>query len=200
MRRYMRGLFPYLGLRAPERRVAQREWVRRFRDAPIDEVLSAADACWAEPEREFQYAGADMLRAHAGEVEPEHLPRVRRLIELGAWWDVVDTLAPHVVGNLVARRPAVLAELDRWVVDDDVWVIRSAIIHQLAYGERTDTSRLFGYCERQAEHPDFFVRKAIGWALRQYARVDPSAVLLFVQAHDRRLSRLSVREATKHLC
>ena len=89
--------------------------------------------------------------------------------------------------------------MDAWSADDDMWLIRTAILHQLHYGDQTDTTRLFDYCTRQAGHPDFFVRKAIGWALRQYARTDPDAVRAYVGAHRDRLSPLSIREATKHL-
>lgn len=199
MRRYMRDRFPFLGVSSPERRRAQRDWIARLRTAPIDDVLAAAEACWREPEREFQYAAADLLRRHAKRVEPRHLPAVRGLIERGAWWDVVDSLAPHVVGSLVGRHPELVAEMDRWVLDDDMWVVRSAILHQLTYGDGTDADRLFRYCEQQAGHPDFFVRKAIGWALRQYARVAPDAVRDWVADHEPELSELSVREATKHL-
>lgn len=199
MRRYMRDRFPFLGVASPQRRRAQRDWMAGLRTAPIDDVIAAAQACWREPEREFQYAAADLLKRHAKRVEPRHLPVVRRLIEQGAWWDVVDVLAPHVVGSLVERHPELVAEMDRWVLDDDMWVVRSAILHQLTYGDRTDADRLFRYCEQQAGHPDFFVRKAIGWALRQYARVAPDAVRGWVADHEPELSKLSVREATKHL-
>jgi 3-methyladenine DNA glycosylase AlkD len=89
--------------------------------------------------------------------------------------------------------------MDSWARDDNLWVVRTAILHQLHYGAHTDVSRLFGYCAAQAGHRDFFVRKAIGWALRHYARTDPSAVREFVEAHRSSLSGLSVREATKHL-
>ena len=127
MRRYMRDKFPFLGVTSPERRRAQRDWMAGLRKAPIDDVIAAAEACWREPEREFQYAAADLLRRHAKRVEPRHLPAVRSLIERGAWWDVVDSLAPHVVGNLVERHPELVAEMDRWVLDDDMWVVRRSV-------------------------------------------------------------------------
>jgi len=89
--------------------------------------------------------------------------------------------------------------MDAWVADDNLWVVRTAILHQLHYGPETDTGRLFGYCTRQAGHPDFFIRKAIGWALRQYAKTDPKAVRRYVTRNRSTLSPLSVREAGKHL-
>jgi 3-methyladenine DNA glycosylase AlkD len=89
--------------------------------------------------------------------------------------------------------------MDSWLADDNLWLVRVALLHQLTYTERTDADRLFRYCLAQAGHRDFFVRKAIGWALRQYAWTDPAAVRCFVTAHAAELSPLSVREATKNL-
>jgi 3-methyladenine DNA glycosylase AlkD len=89
--------------------------------------------------------------------------------------------------------------MDAWLADPDLWLIRTALLHQLRYRAKTDAAWLFAACAAHAGHPDFFVRKAIGWALRQYARDDPDAVRDFVAAHRDRLSGLSVREALKHL-
>jgi 3-methyladenine DNA glycosylase AlkD len=89
--------------------------------------------------------------------------------------------------------------MDEWSAADDLWLVRTAILHQLRFKESTDADRLFAYCTRQAGHPDFFVRKAIGWALREYAKTDPEAVRGYVRTHEGRLSALSLREARKHL-
>jgi 3-methyladenine DNA glycosylase AlkD len=99
----------------------------------------------------------------------------------------------------VATHPELISEMDRWIDDENLWVARTAILHQLFYGDATDVDRLFGYCLRQASHPDFFIRKAIGWALRQYARTDPDRVRSFLVGPGAALSPLSVREASKHL-
>ena len=96
-------------------------------------------------------------------------------------------------------RDSLRAIVDQWIDDDNLWLIRSALIHQLFYKDQTDADRLFSYIEHQAAHTDFFVRKAIGWALRQYGRTDPDAVRSFVASHDSELSGLSKREALKHL-
>lgn len=89
--------------------------------------------------------------------------------------------------------------MDAWIEDDDIWLVRTALLHQLAYKSATDTERLFAYCRRRAGHPDFFVRKAIGWALREYAKTDPEAVRAFVADQRALLAPLSVREALKNL-
>lgn len=124
---------------------------------------------------------------------------VRHLITTVPWWDTVDLLAAHVVGPLVAADPALAATMDAWIDDDDLWVARAALLHQLRFKADTDTERLFGYCLRRSGHPDFFIRKAIGWALREYAKTDPDAVRDFLVREQRRLAPLSVREALRSI-
>lgn len=113
-----------------------------------------------------------------------------------SWWDTVDSLA-HAVGALVLAHPELAAEMDRWIADEDLWLRRVALLHQLDFGAQTDARRLFDYCARSAGETDFFARKAIGWALRQYSKTDPDAVCRFVAEHDAVLSPLSKREALR---
>ena len=110
----------------------------------------------------------------------------------------MDALAP-VIGDVVARDRSLVAIMDQWINADDFWLRRVAILHQLAWKAETDEQRLFHYCLQCAHEPEFFIRKAIGWALRQYARTAPEAVRRFVEQNRDRLSSLSIREATKHL-
>jgi 3-methyladenine DNA glycosylase AlkD len=144
-------------------------------------------------------AGVPVRRLrHAG--PPREAPRTRSARPGRAahttksWWDTVDVLASRVVGP-VAERPII----ESWLTSGDLWLERTAILHQLGYGERTDADFLFRSCLTHAASTEFFLRKAIGWALRQYARVDPAAVRGFVAAHADELSGLSRREALKHL-
>jgi len=199
MTRYMRGKFPYLGIGAPDRRRATKETVRSARRADADALLAFVDRCWAAPEREYQYVATDALREGRGALRPEHLASLRRLITTGSWWDTVDAIAPWPIGSLVERYPDVVATMDDWIGDDDFWVARSALLHQLHFKERTDADRLFRYVLHVADSDEFFLRKAAGWALRQYARTDPDAVSSFVAANESVLSPLTRREATKHL-
>jgi 3-methyladenine DNA glycosylase AlkD len=122
-----------------------------------------------------------------------------RLVVTRSWWDTVDTLAAHLVGPLVSLHPRLAEVTDAWLLDADRWLVRTAILHQLTYKEATDAKRLFRYCSMRANHSDFFVRKAIGWALREYAAVDPDEVVRYVQAHRERLSPLSKREALRNV-
>ncbi|GAA0569930.1 DNA alkylation repair protein [Paractinoplanes ferrugineus] len=199
MAAYMRDQFEFAGLAAPALRAVERSAFGRLPEPTPADLREFALACWARPEREFHYVAVSYLRKHVKRAGSGFLPVARELITTKPWWDTVDPLATRVVGDLVRLHPLLAGVLDAWSADDDKWLVRTAILHQLHYGPATDTARLFGYCAAQAEHPDFFVRKAIGWALRQYARTDPGAVLAFVDAHRDRLSGLSVREATKHL-
>ncbi len=199
MAAYMRHQFAFLGLSRPRRDELARLVLSRHPKLSPDGVLALADWCWAQEEREFQYVACDQLRRVAKKLTADALPEVRGFIERRSWWDTVDVLASRVVGPIVATHRELGAEMDRWIDDDDLWVARTAILHQLNYGADTDAERLFRYCRRQAAHPDFFIRKAIGWALRQYARTDPDAVRRFLVDHGDELSPLSGREASKHL-
>jgi 3-methyladenine DNA glycosylase AlkD len=199
MAAYMRDQFPFLGLPAPTQRLLAREVMAGVDRPDEHDLRSVATACWRLPEREYQYFACFLLRRHARVLGPGFLDVARHLVTTKAWWDTVDALAAHTVGPMVARHPALVAVMDRWAVDDDLWLVRTAILHQLTYKEQTDAKRLFHYCSQQAGHRDFFVRKAIGWALREYAKTAPAEVRAFVQAHASRLSALSVREALKNL-
>nr|BFE62363.1 DNA alkylation repair protein [Dactylosporangium thailandense] len=199
MRAYMRDRFEFLGIPSVPRRELTLD-VLRGRPRPDEpELLATARACWELPEREYQYFACDYLRKHAKVLTPAAVPVLRELITTKSWWDTVDTLASNVVGPLVLARPDCVSTMDAWTAaGTDLWLVRTAILHQLRYREETDRARLFDYCDRWSGERDFFIRKGIGWALRQYARTDPAGVRAFVGTHPG-LSPLSVREALKHL-
>lgn len=156
--------------------------------------------------REERYAATALAhhRSTRAWQDPHALELHRHLIVTGAWWDHVDAVATRCVAPiLAAHRGAVTPILRAWAVTDDLWLRRSAIIAQLPHGAATDTALLtdaiLANVQGTAYGQEFFVRKAIGWALRQYARTDPDWVREFVAEHQDRLSGLSRREALKHL-
>lgn len=199
MAAYMKDRFGFFGVPAAERRAVQRDVLGDWRAPEADELIEFARLCWAEDERELQYAACDQLRRRVRRVEPTHLADLEHLIVTKPWWDTCDVLATRVVGPLVAAHPELVAEMERWLASGDLWLERAAILHQLNFGEDTDQDRLFASCLAHAASTEFFHRKAIGWALRQYGRVAPDAVRAFVADHDDELSGLSKREALKHL-
>ena len=208
MKAYQRDQFPFLGVASKERRAAQKATLGLLGqqeketgavEVAADELVAFAEECWRQDEREFQYVGADALRKHQKLLQAHHLPALRGLITTKSWWDTVDSLAVHTVGPVVARHPELSDEMDEWIDDDDIWVARTAILHQLSYKEQTDPDRLFAYADKRATDTEFFIRKALGWALRQYARTDPDAVRSFVASREEQLSGLTKREALKHL-
>ncbi|MGJ7418139.1 DNA alkylation repair protein [Streptomyces cinereoruber] len=196
---YMKGVAPFLGVRTPERRALSRTVLDGTPRPDEDDCAAIALRCFALPEREYHYFAVDYLRRHVRRCSSGFLPVARRLVTTVSWWDTVDHLAAHVVGGLVAADPALAPEMDAWIEDEDLWVARTALLHQLRFKGDTDADRLFAHCLRRADHPDFFVRKAIGWSLREYAKTAPAEVRAFVAAHRSRLSPLSVREALKNL-
>jgi 3-methyladenine DNA glycosylase AlkD len=199
MRAYMKDIAPFLGLTTPERRALSRTVLLDTARPEEADCAAIALRCWELPEREYRYFAVDYLRRHVRRLSSGFLPVARHLVATVPWWDTVDALAAHVVGGLVAADPKLRADMDAWIGDEDLWVARTALLHQLRYKDATDTGRLFAYCVRRSGHPDFFVRKAIGWCLRDYAKTDPQAVRDFVAAERERLAPLSVREALKNI-
>ncbi|WP_437005734.1 DNA alkylation repair protein [Streptomyces sp. enrichment culture] len=197
MRAYMKDAAPFLGLTSPVRRSLTRTVLAGLPRPDESDCTAVALRCWRLPEREYHYFAVDYLRRHVTHCSSGFLPVVRHLLTTVPWWDTVDLLAAHVVGGLVAADRGLARDMDAWIEDEDLWLVRAALLHQLRYKEHTDTDRLFGYCLRQAGHGDFFVRKAVGWCLREYAKTDPDAVRAFVAEHRTRLVPLSVREALR---
>lgn len=198
MRAYMKDVAPFLGLNTPARRALSRTVLAGTARPDEADCAAVALRCWQLPEREYHYFAVDYLRRHVRRCSSGFLPVTRHLVTTVPWWDTVDLLAAHVVGALVAADPDLTAAMDEWIRADDMWLVRAALLHQLRYRERTDPERLFDYCLRHSGHPDFFIRKAIGWCLREYAKTDPDAVRAFLAREQGRFAPLSVREALRN--
>ncbi len=199
MAAYMKHQAPFLGVKTPGRRQQSKPLLVRAKSWSADELLDVADALFEQPEREFHQVACDLLRRWSKTLGSDDLDRIRRIIQTKSWWDTVDALAVHVLGPVVRADRTLQVDIDDWIEDEDIWVARSAILHQLMWKDDIDADRLFGYCDLRAEDTEFFIRKAMGWALRQHARTDPEAVALYVHENADRLSGLTKREALKHL-
>jgi 3-methyladenine DNA glycosylase AlkD len=197
MAKYMKNHFRFLGIPKPIRDLATKNLIRSsvFQQNGLLEVVALL---WSLEEREYHYVALDVLARHAQHLTPQAWPTLERLVIEHSWWDTVDGLASSVFGPLVLNFPETRAQMDEYSRHTNFWLRRIAILHQLGYRAKTDSQRLFAYCLESAEETEFFLRKAIGWALREYAKTDTPQVLEFVQQHHDLLSSLSVREALKH--
>jgi 3-methyladenine DNA glycosylase AlkD len=197
MAAYMRDQFAFLGVTSAGQQAAFREMTAGLaRVVPEHVVTSAALELWALPEREFQYVGCRLVNRHAASAGAsiELIDTLRHLLTAKAWWDTVDTLATRAVGDVVRRHPELRSTMDAWLEGDEMWLTRSALLHMNRWKGAADQEWLFAACRRRAADKDFFIRKAIGWALREHSKVDAAAVVAFVEQHDE-LSGLSRREA-----
>lgn len=197
MAAYMRDQFPFLGVASRDRQLAGRELLTSSHGWGSDQLLDAAERLWALDEREFQQLGTDLLKRRADTLAPRDLDRLATLIITKSWWDTVDLLASHAVGSIVARHHDQANAIDRWIDDDNIWLARTAILHQLRFRDVTDRERLFRYVDRRAGDREFFIRKACGWALREYSKTDAAAVRHYVSTRGDRLPGLTRREALR---
>lgn len=206
---YMKSSIPYRGITSPELRSLLRPLLADPDLAPATraEWEQAVRALWDHPAyREERYAGLALTghRTARRWQDPEALDLYRHLVVTGAWWDLVDPVAADRVGPILLRhRETVAPTIRRWAVADDLWVRRTAVLAQLKHRELTDLDLLAHVLDANLEDSlhgrEFFVRKAVGWALRQHARTDPEWVRSYVASRGPRLSGLSRREALRHL-
>lgn len=199
MKKYMRDQFEFLGINNPTRVALVKQAVRGLPPLDNRSVASLARALWRKPEREYQYSATGIIRRHQKQLDAGFMETAEHLITTKSWWDTIDELAQNTVGLIVKRDRELSSLMDEWIDDDNFWLARTAILHQTRWKADTDTVRLFSYCERRSADTEFFIRKAIGWALREYSKTDARAVREFVREHDADLSGLSKREALKWL-
>jgi 3-methyladenine DNA glycosylase AlkD len=198
MKAYMRDLFPFLGIKKPQRAALQKSCFKAHPVTTEQELITIVTLLWDKPEREYQMVACELLYSSKKLWFPALLATVEQLIRTKSWWDSVDTLASKTVGPLLLKFPELQVHMDKWITDENFWIRRSALIYQLSYKEKTDADRLFSYCKMTCHEKEFFIRKAIGWALRQYAKTDPLQVRAFLVQHKDSLSGLSYREAAKY--
>jgi len=193
---YMKSDLPYLGVRTPDLRRAWRSVLPAHPLHDSAELAEALGELWDRAEfREERYTALALVGRYPQWVA---LPLLERLIVEGAWWDYVDKLARHV-GRLLRQDPSTAAAMRRWSRDANLWKRRVSIICQLGLKQDTDLALLYDCIEPNLDDREFFVRKAIGWALRDYAWHDPVEVDRYVREHASRLSGLSRREAARNL-
>ena len=176
-----------------------REWRRGQSIKNEYDLKFFISSLWKLDEREFQYVALDFGKRFKKLFTPESIPFIRECVTTKSWWDTVDAVASHFTGAVVYQYPKTGMVMDKWIDDENMWIRRTAILHQLNFKERTNGDRVFRYCEKRMHESEFFIRKGIGWALRQYSYVDGNAVFQFVKDNKSELSTLSKTEALKTL-
>jgi len=199
MRRYMRDQFEYLGIKTPQRVALLNEFIKESGLPPITQLDAISRDLWSLPQREFQYAATSFLGKHENKLVPEFITTIEYLLITKSWWDTVDTIAGGIVGPYFKRFPKVREKyLKKWRKSDNFWLRRTTLLFQLGYKKETDFDLLCEIIHENLGSDEFFINKAIGWALRQYAWTDPKPVKKFVKA-TKELHPLSRREALKNI-
>lgn len=198
MQKYMKDLFPFLGIKTPERNLLMKQFY-----AESNILISAFQpefvlALWSKEEREYQYAALNYIEKTLKKLGKSDLPLMEKLITTKSWWDTVDMLAQKPVGTIAAQYPEVIPEtIEDWAFGDHLWLRRTALLFQLKYKQKTDEKLLYRYIIHNASDREFFIQKAIGWALREYSKTNPASVKRFILENP--LSNLSIREGSKYI-
>lgn len=195
--KYMRDQFEYFGIMQKPLAEALSAFYAQHGTPDKDKALNFMLQCATYPQREMWYAGLGQLRKHSKHIPDNKLNDLKKIIVKGAWWDITDSMAAGVVGDYLKKYPHHLDTMDAWIADENFWIRRTAIIYQLKYKDKTDFTRLTRYMEQCAHEKEFFIRKAIGWALREYSKYNPKAVSHWIEKNDTLLSGLSKREGMK---
>ena len=200
MASYMKTETPFYGVSSHDRKVISRGLAREFPARSRTEYVNAVRTLWHGEFREEKYLAIAYARLFPHYVTLSSVSMYRTMITQGAWWDFVDEIAAHLVGSVLFRqRDRLTPTMESWTMSNDLWLRRTSIICQLRHKADTDTELLESACTRNLESTEFFIRKAIGWALREFGKTDPSWVIGYVERHKNEMSGLTHREAVKHL-
>lgn len=209
MENYMRNKFSFLGIQSVQRRELAREFMNALRkevrskfstESPSKSVIDweTVFKLWKQPEREFQLTAVDYLRSVEQYVVLDDLEPLREIIVTKSWWDTIDALS-KVVGTLVLKEPKLVDTMIEWSLSDNLWIRRISILHQLSLKAQTNEALLREIILNTIESDEFFIQKAIGWILREYAKTNEQWVLHFTEEFKDELSPLSYREALKNI-
>ena len=196
MAAYMKNRFDFLGIPTPLRRKLCKPLFKEMKPQSLD--WDFVESCWESPYREMQYVATDYLNMLVEQLTPQDLSRIELLITRKSWWDTIDAL-DKVIGGIFLNFPEIRPQLIHWSKHDNIWLRRVAIDCQLSLKQQTDQAVLSEVIQNNFGQSEFFINKAIGWALREYGKTNPNWVKNFVQQHREKMAPLSVREALKRL-
>ena len=196
MKAYMKNKFEFLGVKTPARRKLTKTFLKQQTNLVID--WNFINEAWNYPYRELQYTALDYLEIRKKLLTPSDLPRLKKLAQTKSWWDTIDFL-DRLVGSIITRFPETKETILAWSCDEDIWLRRLAIDHQLLRKEKTDMELLEKILVNNLGRTEFFINKAIGWALRDYSKTNPEWVRYFIERHQAEMAALSIREGSKYL-
>ncbi|MBU6451107.1 MAG: DNA alkylation repair protein [Cyanobacteria bacterium REEB67] len=200
MAAYMKTDMPFYGVQKPDRIPILRELKANFKPATQEEYTGAIKALWKRKHREEKYIAINYAALFPQFMTPSAVPLCEQIIREGQWWDFVDSITIDTIATVLRKYPTETRPLiDAFSEDDDFWIRRAALLAQLNHKKETSHKHLFTYIEKMSAEKEFFIRKAIGWALREYSKSEPERVLKYLQKNKDKLSPLSIREGRKHL-
>lgn len=198
MSAYMKDKFQFFGIKTPARRTILKEFHQVHGVPQIDVVDEYIKVLWQHPEREMQLTAQEIAGKYMKKASKQKIELYEYMILNNSWWDTVDYIAIWLVGTLFKKHPEMIDQyVEKWMNSDNFWLQRTAILFQRNYKDETDEALLFNLCKRLSDEKEFFIRKAIGWALREYSKTNPQAVIDFVNSHH--LSPLSEKEALRRI-
>lgn len=198
MAKYMKNQFQFFGIQAPARRSLTATFIKENGLPPDGTLGKVIRLMWAAPQREVQYAAQEIVWRMRRKYAPDDMALFEFMITTKSWWDTVDFIASNLVGSFFRKYPQFIApKTEEWMASGNLWLTRTCLLFQLKYKEATDEALLYSCISKLSSHNDFFIRKAIGWSLREYSKTNADSVQQFVQRQP--LSGLSKREALKWL-
>lgn len=196
---YLKNKFEFYGISSPERKKIQK---KIFKENIINDenlIIKEIQNLWKSEYREMHYAACDFAIYNFKKFSNKIFDIFEYMIKNNSWWDTVDTISSNLIGKFILKNKEYLEIMDKWILNENIWVSRAAIIFQLKWKNNTDEKRLFNYCLLKANEKEFFIKKAIGWSLREYSKTNNCAVKNFIKENNKKLSFLSIKEGSKYL-
>ena len=199
MAKYMKNLFPFYGIKTEERRAIFKAIFKSYKDEVTQNAREIALALFEKEQRELHYCGIEILiQTLKSNYSKEDIQLIEKLLVTHSWWDSVDTISKFILGEYLKEFPEETEKvIHQFSNSKNMWLNRSVLLFQLGYKNTTNSKILFFECEKHSHSKEFFIQKAIGWALREYAKTNPEAVKTFVNSTN--LKPLSKKEALKNL-
>ncbi len=198
--RYMKSEMPYYGVSSPKKKKIDSKLKKEFKLKTYDEWYQVVNELWDAQYREERYAAMTVLSQYKEYHTLKIIPLIEHIIVTGAWWDFIDGISPNTVGDLLKKYPEEMEKtLRSWNKSKHMWLRRASILAQLKFKDETDTKLLSEFIKRTMHEKEFFIRKAIGWVLREYSKTNKKWVREFIEKNKDSLSNLSIREGSKYV-